>query len=434
MTKLRHVSWPNEQWLKGDLMMQANLATRALILLTTAVLTSCSSAAPRWSETETLPTDTEGGEVYLRELLPTIVPDIPAPSKLRPCCAFGSGIKVRLGPIPIPGVMLDNIISPSDVGVHRYDNGLVTFQQQEDGLRLVQETNGLVYTCRGGFIDTAHVRDYSDWTTYFAAQIARSVDTGAVIELPSEGAVRRIHIEPFPPGLTSLEEIRPAVIALSQYVAFQLSIWHEISTWLGWSSTKAFSEEASAFSPEDLYSNLLGIKIAGKVIAHQRASSEQEYDAHVSEVFIKAINLLGGVEAEAGRRAAQYVDGVWWQSMKRLPSADLVLKRNMDTGETIAPWRISLSHWTAGLENAVEQYCGGDERPVLLTNPSHYRGHALNEFATLEFILEEATEKRLPIPLPEGGVLTHNDFPRLIEAIRKKNDERYGEGASSPVR
>lgn len=311
------------------------------MLLAAAALMSCTNIAPRWTEVETPPAAAEGSDVFLRELLPETIPDIPAPSKLRPCCAFGSGIKVRLGPIPVPGVTLDNIISPSDVGVHRYDNGLATFQQQEDGLRLVQETNGLVYTCRGGFIDTAHVRDYS---------------------------------------------------------------------------------------------NLLGIKIAGKVMEHQRASSEQEYDAHVSEVLIKAIDLLGGVEADAGRRAAQYVDGVWWQSTKRLPSADLVLKRNMDTGETIAPWRISLSRWTAGLENAVEQYCGGDERPVLLTNPTHYRGRALNEFATLEFVLEESTAKRLPITLPEGGILTHNDFPRLIEAIRKKNDERYGEGASSPVR
>lgn len=415
-------------------MKRARLATRAFVSVIAIALTSCSNVAPRWSNEDSSASAAAKDEVFLRELLPDTVPDIPAPSRLRPCCAFGSGIKVRLGPIPVPGVVLDNIIGPDDVGTHRYDNGLATLQKQEDRVRLVQETNGLIYTCRGGFIDTAHVRDYSDWTMYFAARIARSADSGTVVELPSEGAVRRVRLESLPAGLTSLEEIRPAVIALSQYVAFQLSIWHEISTWLGWSSTAAFSEEASAFSPEDLYSNLVGIKIAGKVMEDQGAGSEQDYNARVSEVLVKAVALLGGVEEDIGRRAAQYVDGVWWQSSKRLPSPELVLKRNMDVGEVITPWRISLSHWGAGIDNAVEQYCGGDDNPILLSNPTHYRDHALNEFAKLEFVLEEATAKRLPIPLPAGGVLTQDDFPRLIEAIRRKNDERYGEGASTPVR
>ena len=225
-----------------------------------------------------------------------------------------------------------------------------------------------------------------------------------------------------------------AVIALSQYIAFQLSIWHEISTWLGWSASAMFSAAASAFSPEDLYSNLVGIKIAGRIIADGRASSESEFNAQVSENLIKAVDLLGGVSADVGRRAAAYVDGIWWQSEKRLPSADLVLKRNMDIGEVIAPWRVSMSHWSRDAEEAIKQYCGGDDQPILLSNPSTYQGHGLRPFATLELRLEADTAARLPIPLPESGVLTQSDFPGLIEAIRKTNDERYGSGASTPIR
>ena len=71
---------------------------------------------------------------------------------------------------------------------------------------------------------------------------------------------------------------------------------------------------------------------------------------------------------------------------------------------------------------------------MLLSNPSTYQGLALNEMVTLRLILEEKTAKRLPIPIPEDRVLTQNDFPRLIEAIRKVNDERYGAGASTPTR
>ena len=53
-----------------------------------------------------------------------------------------------------------------------------------------REHNGLVYTCRGGFIDTAHVRDYADWAIFLVAQIARLAETGGVVELPDEGGRR----------------------------------------------------------------------------------------------------------------------------------------------------------------------------------------------------------------------------------------------------
>jgi hypothetical protein len=250
----------------------------------------------------------------------------------------------------------------------------------------------------------------------------------------TRGRYRTVQIEPLPADLVEWTAIRETVIALSQYLAFQLSVWHEISTWLGWSASAAFSEEASAFSPEDLYSNLVGIKIAGRVLKDRNASSEAEFNEHLSLILVKAVELLGGVPADAGRGAARHVDGIWWQSEKRLPSADLVLKRNMEIGEVISPWRISEAYWTQELEDGVAKYCGGDDQPVLLTNPSTYKGLALNEMATLKLVLEEKTANRLPIPIPEGRVLTQNDFPRLIEAIREVNDERYGAGASTPTR
>ncbi|MBW2726870.1 MAG: DUF4056 domain-containing protein, partial [Deltaproteobacteria bacterium] len=188
---------------------------RSFFLLLVAAL-GCACAGPKWDENTTIDPDA----VFLREILVDVVPDVPAPSHLRPCCAFGSGIRVRLGPIPVPGVLLENIIGPEDVGVHRYDNGLMSLRKGEDGLEIVKESNGLVYTCRGGFLDTAHVRDYSDWTVYLASQIARAADTGTTLTLKNEGAVRKIHIQPLPADLLELSELRATVIALSQYLAF----------------------------------------------------------------------------------------------------------------------------------------------------------------------------------------------------------------------
>ena len=118
-----------------------------------------------------------------RTLLQEEVPDIPIRKQLRPCCAFGTDLRVRVGAVPIPGFSIGNIIGPNEVGPHTYDSGALTRSSQAgySGFRH-RESNGLLYTCRGGFIDTAHVRDYVDWTTYVATALARNLNAGTTIE------------------------------------------------------------------------------------------------------------------------------------------------------------------------------------------------------------------------------------------------------------
>jgi hypothetical protein len=50
-------------------------------------------------------------------------------------------------------------------------------------------------------------------------------------------------------------------------------VWREIATWYGWSALTLFPEEASAFSPEDLYSNLPDIKLAGSFVCQYAVTS-----------------------------------------------------------------------------------------------------------------------------------------------------------------
>jgi len=57
--------------------------------------------------------------------------------------------------------------------------------------------------------------------------------------------------------------------SLAEWLSVQASIWHEITTWYGWSSTR-FSKRPSGFSPEDLYSNLVGVKITGAIVREIR--------------------------------------------------------------------------------------------------------------------------------------------------------------------
>ena len=99
---------------------------------------------------------------------PASLPVIKPPVSIRPCCAFGMDLTAKLGEVPVPGYKNGNVLSADEVGPHTYDSGLTG----------VAENNGLVYTCRGGFIDTAHIRDNGDRTLYLAMEIARQLPAG----------------------------------------------------------------------------------------------------------------------------------------------------------------------------------------------------------------------------------------------------------------
>jgi hypothetical protein len=132
---------------------------------------------------------------------------------------------VKLGEIPLVGFKLDNIRAPSDLGPHKYDNGLISFDLadnrgcfsgqpindakpyqvaiscQIDSWNADDENNGLVYTCRGGFIDVAHVRDNADMTIFLAAQAGRNMNKGGIIKLPDQGGEIHIIFNPIPKEL-----------------------------------------------------------------------------------------------------------------------------------------------------------------------------------------------------------------------------------------
>src|SRR5262249_8746720 len=163
-----------------------------------------------------------------RRVKPSEVPEIPVRMNLRPCCAFGDQLRASLGPIPIPFFSLDNVITVDQLGPHKYDSSAFSTEGSSRKNAFSSENNGMLYTCRGGFIDTAHVRDYADWTLFWTAAAARSIETGATIEIPPEGGQRRVQIKPLPSQLIERYGLRRLSIKMGQWIAFQLSIWHEM--------------------------------------------------------------------------------------------------------------------------------------------------------------------------------------------------------------
>lgn len=237
----------------------------------------------------------------------------------------------------------------------------------------------------GGFIDTAHVRDYADWTVFWAAAVVRASVTGATIELPPEGGQRRVVIRPLPPQLIELYSLRRIAVSLAQWIAFQLSVWHEIATAYGVASIDIYPEYVSAFSPEDLYSNLLGTKIGGGLtMLAGSIATDSAYEQNMDLWLRMALQYLKPVSVEVGEAAAYLVDGVWWDSKARLPNPRLVLRRNLDVGDELEPWLVSRAYRSPKMSAWVDRECGGSEQPLVLHRQEVLHGIKFSDLTTLQ--------------------------------------------------
>lgn len=401
-------------------------------ILCAALAVGCAST-PRW-QTPQQPDARDAASLLASDSLglsrdqrPDEVPIIPVRKRLRPCCAFGSDLRVRVGPVPIPAVSIGNIRSADDIGTHSYDVG-----QRGQDIIVGNERNGLVYTCRGGFIDTAHVRDYADWTLYLATRIGRTLETGAVIDLPDdEGGHRRFVLQPVSPELIRIVGRRDLTAALAVHAGFQLSIWHEIATWYGWSSVDAFPERASAFSPEDLYSNLLGAKLVGPIISAGNDMSEGVYARAVDAWFAQSLRFLGAVDARLAKRVMQAVDQGWWDSSAHLPDAHLVRRRSMQLGTRIDPWIVPPERLSRADAEKLAAACGEDRAPHVLRNPSRIPGLDFAQILRFEIELDE-TFRAHPSLRAFGPVIEQAEFPELYEVIRAEMKQEFGPLADSP--
>jgi hypothetical protein len=411
------------------------LRRHARTLVAVLACAGCVSEAPRWEDRPVPTRDAVESILGLgsaacfdRDLLPAEVPVVPPKLRLRPCCAFGYALKPELAAIPIPGVVLQNVTSAADLGPHRYDGGVLALERDADQ-STSSERNGLVYTCRGGFIDTAHVRDHADWTMYLAPSIARILEQGGRIPLPDEGATRAVVLAPLPTAQIETYGRRRIAVSIAEWLAFQMSIWHEIATWYGWSALPMFPERASAFSPEDLYSNALGARLAGGVIAVRAAATDRTYERTLDRWLAEALAELGAVDAEQGMAAADRVDGLWWDSQRRVPDERLVLRRSFGISAPIEPWTVGRSGPEARAWETA--HCPDGAAPLPLHLPEQLGEIRFADVATLELVLEPPLRERIP---SADSRLTQADFPGLVEAIREQARAEFGPRVELPER
>jgi len=255
----------------------------------------------------------------------------------------GTSPRTRMGSYP-SSTLGTNFLDFEELGQHTYRFSL-------------SEKNGILYTCKGGHIDTAHVRKAADWMAFIAAKTFEKIkenETEFSFRL-MEPSLYHVRIT-YPENWKDLSEEQREDIAfdvsvrLGEYFVYTATTWHEIITWFGYKCTGIlYSEFASSFTWEDTFSNLLGTHIAAEALR----DTEHEYNEAATLAFERELEYLGVQPARTAKRAAKKVRGQWF-------SGDFIFfinmkKRHFDIGLDDGFVTPSIVPSVAGCEGAEAQ-------------------------------------------------------------------------------
>ncbi|NLH15291.1 MAG: DUF4056 domain-containing protein [Phycisphaerae bacterium] len=233
-------------------------------------------------------------------------------------CSFDGQPRARLGSYATstPGT---NFLGPENLGDHCYDHFFF-------------ENNGIVYTCRGGHIDITHLRINADYVRYLYKLILRRLDlddTEFSFKLNVEPSRYYVTLQ-YPEFWKTLSEkererlSEDLALELSQYFVFTMTTWHEILTFYGYKCMMFVPEEPSAFSWEDIYSNLTGIHLGAKAVRDH----DHGYNEAMTILLQQELEKLGIQSARTAWEAAEKMRGKWFEGFVLIN----MIQRNMDIG------------------------------------------------------------------------------------------------------
>jgi hypothetical protein len=301
------------------------------------------------------------------------------PRIIRTCCAFGTDLKLSI----LPGLKKTDLTSIELMGKHHY-------------LGHHSEKNGILYTRRGGFIDFGHLRDLVDWTAYIYNLAKKSQERGEIfLSLGFESGEKALMIKV--PATEKEEDL----VILAGRIAYDLSIWHEITSWFGASAVPLLSEKFSSFSLEDTFSNLLGTKIAAAAIL-----SDLPYDEAVTAIIHQTLIDLEAVSSiEESYQVMESVREIWWTRKVPLPGNGIMIQRKLGAYSTMSP--LLAPGWESK-----------NQTPFQLSLPERTSDNIpLSEFYTISVDANNKVPIRKIFPERRDRMVTQNDFQVIIDYI-----------------
>jgi len=301
------------------------------------------------------------------------------PRIIRTCCAFGTDLRVSI----IPVYRYTMLTTPDLLGPHHYLGDKV-------------ENNGIVYTRRGGFVDFGHLRDAVDWTAYLYNLEKRCQQSGELtVHLGFEDGVKGLYLKI--PATEKDEDL----IKIACRIAYDLSIWHEITTWFGAAAVPLVSEKFSSFSIEDAYSNLLGTTVGAKAI-----KSDLPFEEAVTKIISQTLVDLESVTTkDESYQAMEAVRDIWWTRKKPLPNNHVMLERELGVYANMQPWLVP------GWESK-------NPLPLQIELPDRTNdGIPLSEFYTLTIKGNHKIPVKKIFHDRSKRLITQNDFIPIIDYV-----------------
>jgi len=318
------------------------------------------------------------------------------------CTASGEP-RVRFGTYatPTPGTRYLDI---NNLGKHSFGNSL-------------SENGGIVYTCRGGHIDITHVRIGADNVRYLYNKIQRCLmnnDSEFTFKFNVEPSTYTAKLQ-YPPTWKFLPRkdkeatADEVALELSQYCTYTMTTWHEVLTWFGFRTVAFWSEEPSAFSWEDAYSNLVGVRLGAQALQDEK----HNFNEAVTILLKKELENLGIQSGDTARKAAEKMKGEWFTGFVLVDMKE----RNMDIG-------LDDGFVTPTL---VPGICDGAQ-------PQSYPVPTLDKFNKYGFAMDLAVEpkefergKILRLIYPNGGekrIRPSEHLPIVMDFIKKEALEK----------
>jgi hypothetical protein len=259
------------------------------------------------------------------------------------------GVSARIAIVTIIAVSASGCLSVGPKPLFRAGScfGSLTKVSYHDlsdiGKHRLLEHNGMIGTCRGGFIDLGHVRNGADLTKWVAKRLEKKILAGETEHSFKLTDPSRHYLKiKYPAGFNDLPlEERQAIardisIQASAYAIYWSTTWHEMITYLGWKPV-GINVLISALSPEDNYSNLLGAIIGAGAMRDEELS----YNAAVTKIMNDEFTMLGIRPKDEVKEAAKNIYGVWYVGEGYFGSK--MLKRDLDIGledNKQTPWLI----------------------------------------------------------------------------------------------